>query len=261
MLAERNVRVRDCYVSQESSDAKGDVPHQRESWNGYLAVKATIDFLVALVLLLISAPVILVAAALVKLTSRGPAFYSQTRLGRLGRPYKIYKLRSMTHNCEKLSGARWSTPGDSRITRVGRVLRKSHIDELPQLWNVLKGDMSLIGPRPERPEFVPQLERAIPRYRERLNVRPGVSGLAQVQLPPDSDLDSVRRKLAYDLYYVQQVSFGLDLRIMAGTVTYLLGVPVHVSRSLLQMPGGEHVERNYQAPEVDAEVVPELQPA
>src|SRR5439155_12868491 len=122
--------------------------------------------------------VTLLSMLLVKLTSRGPALYTQTRLGRNGRPFTIYKLRTMQHRCESLTGARWSTPGDPRITPVGRFLRKTHLDELPQLWNVLRGDMALVGPRPERPEFVPQLEQAVPHYRDRLLVRPGVSGLA-----------------------------------------------------------------------------------
>ena len=140
-----------------------------------------------------AAPFIFVAALLVKLTSRGPAFYSQVRLGLDGRPFYIRKLRTMYHNCERLSGPCWSTANDCRITPVGRFLRRSHIDELPQLWNVLCGEMSLVGPRPERPELIPTLARSIPGYRHRLEVRPGVTGLAQIQLPPDTDLDSVRR--------------------------------------------------------------------
>src|SRR5207248_4660391 len=141
------------------------------------------------------------AMLLVKLTSPGPMLYTQTRLGRRGRPFTIYKIRTMLHDCESLTGPQWSTPGDTRITRVGRWLRRTHIDELPQLWNVLRGDMSLVGPRPERPEFIPELENAIPFYRDRLLVRPGITGLAQVQLPPDTDMDSVRRQLAHDIYY------------------------------------------------------------
>src|SRR5205823_10851019 len=157
--------------------------------------------------------------------SRGPVFYSQTRLGRGGRPFRIYKIRTMVHNCERQSGARWCTSGDPRITPVGRFLRATHLDELPQLWNVLRGDMSLIGPRPERPEIIAALERAIPRYHDRLLVRPGLSGLAQVQLPADTDLHSVRRKLAYDLYYVEQLGAWLDLRLALATALYLLRVP------------------------------------
>jgi lipopolysaccharide/colanic/teichoic acid biosynthesis glycosyltransferase len=179
---------------------------------------------------------------LVKLTSRGPVFYSQMRLGRNGQPYRIYKIRTMYHNCESLTGPRWSTPDDPRITPVGRFLRNTHLDEFPQLWNVLRGDMSLVGPRPERPEFVPVLEQAIPRYRDRLLVRPGIAGLAQTHLPADTDLDSVRRKLVYDLYYVRHASLWLDVQIMLCTGGRLLGIPFGVSARLLGVPGAQTVE-------------------
>jgi lipopolysaccharide/colanic/teichoic acid biosynthesis glycosyltransferase len=203
----------------------------------YPAVKAALDFLLALFLLVLALPVLAVTALLVKLTSRGPAFYSQVRLGRGGRPYRIYKLRTMVHDCEKHSGVCWASAGDPRITPLGRLLRRTHLDELPQLWNVLKGDMSLVGPRPERPEFVPELERAIPQYQARLLVRPGITGLAQVQLPPDTDLDSVRRKLRLDLHYLQKMSFWLDLRLMLCTAFNVLGMPFRLSRRLLRIPG------------------------
>jgi lipopolysaccharide/colanic/teichoic acid biosynthesis glycosyltransferase len=166
----------------------------------YQPCKRAADLTAALALLLLTAPLVLLAMLLIKLTSRGPVLYTQTRLGRHGRPFAIYKLRTMAHRAESLTGPCWSRPGDPRVTRLGRFLRRTHLDELPQRWNVLRGDMSLVGPRPERPEFVPQLEQAVAHYRERLRVRPGVTGLAQVQLPPDTDLDSVRLKLAYDLY-------------------------------------------------------------
>jgi lipopolysaccharide/colanic/teichoic acid biosynthesis glycosyltransferase len=133
------------------------------AWSAwYLPSKAAVEISLALALLLAAGPVMLLAAVLVRLTSRGPAFYSQTRLGRHGQPYTIYKLRTMYHECEKHSGPRWSPVGDTRITPLGRFLRRTHIDELPQLWNVLRRDMSLIGPRPERPEFIPRLAAAIP---------------------------------------------------------------------------------------------------
>jgi lipopolysaccharide/colanic/teichoic acid biosynthesis glycosyltransferase len=208
----------------------------------YPAIKAAADFLLALVLCAPAAPLILLAAALVKLTSRGPAFYSQTRLGLGGRPYKIYKVRTMAHNCEKVSGARWAVQGDPRITPVGRFLRKTHLDELPQLWNVLKGNMSLVGPRPERPEFVPALEQQVHGYRDRLRVRPGVTGLAQVQLPADTDVESVRRKLTYDLYYIEHMSFWLDLRLVLGTALKVVHVPFAVSQRLLRLPDRRAVE-------------------
>jgi lipopolysaccharide/colanic/teichoic acid biosynthesis glycosyltransferase len=209
----------------------------------YRRVKPALDFLLALVLLILTAPLLGLAALLVKLTSRGPAFYSQTRLGLDGRPFAIYKLRSMYEDCEKTSGARWSVRGDPRVTPIGWLLRVTHLDELPQLWNVLRGEMSLIGPRPERPEFVPRLERALPRYRERLRVRPGLTGLAQVQLPPDSDLDSVRRKLDHDLYYVARLGLWLDLRILFSTVLHVLKLPFSFTR--LFVPGGAAVEQAY----------------
>src|SRR5262249_45817197 len=160
---------------------------------GYLPIKAVAEWAAAAALLLITAPLILVSALLVRLTSRGPAFYSQVRVGKDGRLFTIHKLRTMTHECEKTSGPCWSTGRDPRVTRLGRVLRRTHVDELPQLWNVLRGDMALIGPRPERPEIIPHLEINIPHYCDRLLVRPGISGLAQLQLPPDTDLASVKR--------------------------------------------------------------------
>jgi len=205
-----------------------------------------LDFVGAVIMLVVASPVILVAALSIRLTSRGPAFYCQTRLGRNGRPYTIYKLRSMRHDCEKESGARWSTAGDSRVTRLGRFLRRTHIDELPQLWNVLRGDMSLVGPRPERPEFIPKLESAIPLYRDRLEVRPGVTGLAQVQLAADTDLASVRRKLAHDLHYVRHLGAWLDLRIFVATVLHVVGLPHELVGKLLCLPGGPALERAYE---------------
>ncbi len=207
--------------------------------------KSTMDWFLAAFLMFPAAPVILAAMALVRLTSPGPAIYRQTRLGRGGRSFTIYKIRTMHHNSERLTGPRWSTPGDPRVTRLGRILRATHLDELPQLWNIFRGDMSLVGPRPERPEIVPQLERVLPAYRERLLVRPGVTGLAQVQLPPDTDVESVRRKLACDLYYISRAGIWLDLRIMIGTALGLMSVPVKIRCGLLGIPRVECAEREY----------------
>jgi lipopolysaccharide/colanic/teichoic acid biosynthesis glycosyltransferase len=203
---------------------------------------------------------VLLAALAVKLNSRGPVFYSQVRLGRGGQPYRIYKIRTMYHECESKSGARWSTAGDPRVTAVGAFLRRTHIDELPQLWNVLRLEMSLVGPRPERPEFVPKLAQAIPGYRERLLVRPGVTGLAQVQLAADSDLSSVRRKLAFDLYYIQNASLSLDLRLILATGCQTIGLPFSLTRKLFLVPSGEQIEHAYEKAVVTCGVVPELQP-
>jgi lipopolysaccharide/colanic/teichoic acid biosynthesis glycosyltransferase len=215
------------------------------TWYG--RVKAGLDACLALTMLVLTSPLLVLAAVLVKTTSRGPFLYSQIRLGRGGKPFRIYKVRSMYHECEKHSGAQWSKPGDSRVTPVGRFLRRTHIDELPQLWNVLRGDMSLVGPRPERPEFVPQLEEALPRYRERLSVRPGLSGLAQVQLPPDTDLDSVRRKLAHDLGYVERMSFWLDMRILICTALHVAGVSYAWGARKLRLPSSGELEHAYNA--------------
>lgn len=213
--------------------------------NGYLGLKRSFDFTVAAIMFILLLPVMALTLLAVKLTSRGPALYSQIRLGKSGRPFPIYKVRTMYQDAERISGATWSKPGDSRITPLGRFLRKSHLDELPQLWNVLKGDMSMVGPRPERPEFVPQLEMAIPYYRARLLVRPGVTGLAQVQLPPDTDLDSVRIKLAYDICYVREVSFVLDLKLCWATAFKMVGIHFETLRNLFQFPSRDRIEGDY----------------
>jgi lipopolysaccharide/colanic/teichoic acid biosynthesis glycosyltransferase len=226
----------------------------------YPACKAVGDALGAAVLLVLCLPVMALAMLAVKLTSRGPALYSQRRMGRYGREFTIYKVRSMYHRCEDRSGVRWSDPNhDPRVTPVGWYLRKLHIDELPQLWNVLKGDMSLVGPRPERPEIVRQLEQVIPHYRQRLMVRPGMTGLAQVQLPPDTDLASVRRKLAYDLFYIRTLWFRTDVKIYLGTVVYLAGIPVSFMRRVLRVPGGHYVELAYER--LVEQAAPQVRPA
>ena len=226
----------------------------RHSW--YLACKRPLDVALALVLLAAAGPLLLLAWLLVKLTSCGPGFYAQTRLGRGGRPFTLYKIRTMVHDCESLSGPRWSLPGDPRVLPVGRWLRRAHLDELPQLWNVLRGDMSLVGPRPERPEFVPQLAKAVPHYRDRLRVRPGLTGLAQVLAPPDTDLASVRRKLAYDLDYLQRLGFWLDMRLLAATAWHLLGLRPARALRLCPPSLAERAERAYRGLATSNKVAP-----
>jgi lipopolysaccharide/colanic/teichoic acid biosynthesis glycosyltransferase len=211
-------------------------PPVRVGHFGYERAKRLFDLSVGSLMLLVAAPVVLLAWALVRLTSRGPGFYSQARVGRFGEPFVILKVRTMYHDCEARSGAKWSTKNDPRVTPVGRVLRKLHVDELPQLLNVLRGDMSLVGPRPERPEFVGPLSQSLPGYVDRLRVRPGLTGLAQIQLPPDSDLESVRRKLVLDRTYVARCGLGLDLRLMVGTAVYLCGVSYDGVRRLMLLP-------------------------
>ncbi len=239
-----------------------DLPHTPAAprfW--YERVKRALDFILALIALILAAPMILLAALAIKLTSRGPVFYSQTRAGKNGRPYTIYKLRTMVHNCEGATGARWAIPGDPRITRVGRLLRRTHIDELPQLWNILRGEMGFVGPRPERPEFVEKLKELLPDYARRLSVQPGLTGLAQIQLPPDTDLESVRRKLLYDLYYVERRSVWLDIRIMLSTGCKVLAIPFAVPRLLLRIPSGKAVEVVRQTPDDNDQIPPQVQPS
>jgi lipopolysaccharide/colanic/teichoic acid biosynthesis glycosyltransferase len=210
----------------------------------YLPLRRLLDFTFALLLSLIALPIVLLAALAVRLASRGPAFYTQTRTGKNGRTFTIYKLRSMIHQCESLTGPRWTIPGDPRVTPIGWLLRRSHIDELPQLFNVLNGEMSLIGPRPERPEFVRELENALPGYADRHAVLPGITGLAQVQLSPDTDLESVRRKLVYDLHFIRHMSPWLDVRILLATGLHLLGMSFALLRTLLVVPTPASVETN-----------------
>lgn len=235
-------------------------PIRPARYRWYPQVKNLLERLFALLLMVPAGPMILFTALLVKITSRGPAFYVQTRLGKDGKTFTIYKLRTMMHKCESLTGPRWCIPGDPRITAVGHFLRWSHFDELPQLLNVLRGDMGLIGPRPERPEFLPELESAFSGYRQRLVVRPGVTGLAQVQLPADTDLDNVQKKLAYDLYYVKQLSPWLDLRILFSTGFFILGMPRGWVRRLLRVPIREVIEKEMK-PYVGAQQVTTMRKA
>ena len=218
--------IHGCEVGLQGSD--------RSEAERYEPVKYVLDTILAVILLVVLSPVILLTLVLVRLTSRGAAVYSQQRLGRHGKTFTILKIRSMYLESE-LDGPKWCLPGDTRVTPIGRFLRWSHLDELPQLINVIRGEMSLIGPRPERPEIVAQIERSLPHYRQRLTIRPGLTGLAQVLQPPDTDLGSVRRKLNYDLYYVDRMSLWLDLRISIGTAL-LFALPSSAIASLMGFP-------------------------
>ena len=191
-------------------------------------VKRIMDFTVALAGLILTVPICLVTALLVKLDSHGPVFYRQKRSGIDGHPYMLLKFRTMRQDAEATSGAVWSTSNDVRITRIGKFLRKWRIDEIPQLLNVIQGEMSLVGPRPERPEFVDTLSSAIPFYRERLMVPPGITGWAQVKFPYASNIDGARRKLQFDLYYIKHMGFFLDCLILLRTVkTVVVGLRHH----------------------------------
>jgi lipopolysaccharide/colanic/teichoic acid biosynthesis glycosyltransferase len=200
----------------------------------YFAWKGFLDRLVALVLLVPGLPMIGVLVLLVRLTSKGPGVYKQTRVGRHGRIFTMYKLRSMRIDAEAATGPVWAGVGsDPRVTRLGYWLRKLHLDELPQLFNVLSGDMSLVGPRPERPEFVRVLADQIPDYMERLRIAPGITGLAQVNLPPDTDLDSVRRKIVLDCQYIERAGMLLDARLILCTMLRVVGLRGGKAVSLL----------------------------
>ena len=185
-------------------------------------LKRLLDIAVSLALLPGALVILTAAAAAIKLTSPGAVFYTQTRVGTAGRRFAFVKLRTMVEGAELETGPVWAQHRDPRITPVGRVLRRWKVDELPQLWSVLRGEMSLVGPRPERPHFVEEFVERIPYYRLRLLVPPGISGWAQVHRGADHSEDDVYEKLRYDLYYVRHLSFALDLRVMARTMVVLL---------------------------------------
>lgn len=186
-----------------------------------LRVKRILDLILALILLLFAWPFILIFYVLIKLESKGPAFYSQVRTGLNDREFTIFKMRSMVTDAEK-QGVQWAKSNDSRITRVGKFIRLTRIDELPQLWNVIKGDMSFIGPRPERPEIIVDLEKEIPFYRLRHLVRPGITGWAQVMYAYGASVEDSKQKLQFDLYYIKNFSFALDMQIIFKTIRVVL---------------------------------------
>jgi len=194
-----------------------------QSAGGYDAVKRIIDVAASLTGLLLTLPLWPLIAVLIRLDSRGPALYRQARVGRHGRVFNIYKFRTMRADAEQ-DGARWAQRNDGRVTRIGRLLRKSRFDELPQLWNILRGDMSLVGPRPERPEFVQKLSELIPHYRQRHLIKPGLTGWAQIRYGYGASVEDAHRKLCYDLYYLKHRSIDLDTAIIIRTAgRFLLG--------------------------------------
>jgi len=213
----------------------GDVRPRAESE----AATRVVNVVVALIGLVVASPVMLIVALLVRLTSRGPILYSQTRVGvdrrysqnysydrrtqdQGGKPFKMYKFRSMVTNSEADGRAVWAAREDPRATRIGSVLRKTRLDELPQLYNVIRGDMNIVGPRPERPSIFAELRQNIPEYHMRQRVRPGITGWAQVNQAYDACLDDVRKKVSYDLEYIERQSVLEDLRIMAMTIPVML---------------------------------------
>jgi exopolysaccharide biosynthesis polyprenyl glycosylphosphotransferase len=189
-----------------------------------VATQAVYSWMLGVAGFIIGLPLMVVVAAAVKLFSRGPVFYRQTRVGKEGAPFTLYKFRSMYPDAEARSGAVWASKDDPRVTAVGRWLRKLRLDEMPQLFNVIRGEMSLVGPRPERPEFVQMLQEKIPYYRQRLCVKPGVTGWAQINHKYGDTVEDVTIKLEYDLYYIKNLAPSLDAYILFHTAkTVLLG--------------------------------------
>lgn len=196
------------------------MPELMKPWEK--VAKRLIDIVVSLVVLVVGLPLWILIAILIKLDSRGPIIYKQERVGKDGKIFTLYKFRSMYENAEAMTGPTWATKNDPRVTRIGKILRKLHLDEIPQFFNVLKGDMSLIGPRPERPMFVEKLSKEIPLYKRRLKVKPGITGWAQVKYKYDESIEDVKKKLQYDLFYIENMSLRMDLKIIAYTILHVL---------------------------------------
>ena len=226
------IPVEDGSAFYEQLTGKINLEGLRKSWlifsQGFvvspsaLLLKRVLDVVAAAVLLALTAPLMLLAALALRLDSPGPVFYRQVRVGLRGKLFTLWKFRSMQTDAETSGDPRWTDQGDTRVTRVGRILRKSRIDELPQLWNVFVGDMSLVGPRPERAAFIQRLLELNPIYEQRLVVRPGLTGWAQIMAPYASSFEESLEKLKYDLYYIKNLSFFLDLSILASTARIVL---------------------------------------
>jgi sugar transferase (PEP-CTERM system associated) len=234
----RGIRVTEPLAFIERELLRIEVSLLRPSWalfsSGFIysqtrdIIKKVFDISLALLLLVLVWPFMILTALAVYLESGGPVIYKQVRTGLYGKDFSIYKFRSMTQNAEKDGKAVWATKNDARVTRVGAFIRNTRLDELPQLYNVLVGDMSFVGPRPERPEFVEELNETIPFYDARHKVKPGLMGWAQLKYPYGASVEDAQNKLKYDLYYVKNHSFFLDILIVIQTVeVVLLGKGVH----------------------------------
>jgi exopolysaccharide biosynthesis polyprenyl glycosylphosphotransferase len=189
--------------------------------NFNLKAKRLLDLFFAMLIGIFAAPVIILAAIIVKLESKGPVFFIQERIGEGNRKFNIVKFRSMTTDAEK-DGPQWASKNDNRVTKFGKIMRATRIDELPQLWNVLRGEMSFVGPRPEREFFIQQLEKEIPYYNLRHTVKPGLTGWAQVMYPYGASVEDAYRKLQYDLYYIKHHSIPFDVKVLLKTVTIVI---------------------------------------
>ncbi len=181
-------------------------------------LKRSVDLVSSFLVLLIGSPLLLLIGIAIKLDSTGPVLYRQRRIGFRGREFTLFKFRTMVHDAERETGAVWAEANDPRVTRVGQLLRLMRLDEIPQFWNVMIGDMSIVGPRPERKVFVDHFSKTIPFYARRLNVKPGITGWAQIRRGYDNDLTDVKEKLQYDLFYLENISISLDIKILAHTL-------------------------------------------
>ena len=231
-LRMQGVKIEDATTYLEKMSGKIEVENLYPSWlvfgEGFrlgstlLLTRRILSVIISLVGLILALPLFPLIALAIRLDSKGPVFYTQARVGKAGRVFKVVKFRTMRQDAEAANGPQWADDNDPRITRIGRFLRSSRLDEIPQLWCVLKGEMAFVGPRPERPEFVEWLSKEIPFYGVRHMVRPGLTGWAQVKYKYGSTVEDAREKLQYDLFYIKNASIGLDLLIVFQTVKTVL---------------------------------------
>lgn len=231
-LRMRGVKVEEATSWLEKMSGKIEVENLYPSWlvfaegfrrsPTFVVIRRALSIVISLTGLILTAPLMPLIMLVIKLDSKGPVFYTQARVGKGGSVFKVVKFRTMRQDAEAANGPQWAGAHDPRVTRVGRFLRSSRLDEIPQLWCVLKGDMAFVGPRPERPEFVEWLSKEIPYYGVRYMVRPGLTGWAQVRYKYGSTVEDAREKLQYDLFYIKNASIGLDLLIMFQTVKTVL---------------------------------------
>jgi sugar transferase (PEP-CTERM system associated) len=231
-LRMQGVKIEEATSWLEKISGKIEVENLYPSWlvfgegfrrsTAFILVRRAVSIVISLIGLILALPLLPLIMLAIRLDSKGPVFYTQTRVGKSGRVFKVVKFRTMRDDAEAASGPKWAGDNDPRVTRVGKFLRSSRLDEIPQLWCVLKGDMAFVGPRPERPEFIEWLSKEIPYYGVRHMVRPGLTGWAQVKYKYGSTVEDSREKLQYDLFYIKNASIGLDLLIMFLTVKTVL---------------------------------------
>ena len=231
-LRMQGVKIEEATTWLEKISGKIEVENLYPSWlvfgegfrrsTAFIVVRRVVSIVISLIGLILALPLLPLIMLAIRLDSKGPVFYTQTRVGKAGRVFQVVKFRTMRQDAEAASGPKWAGDNDPRVTRVGKFLRSSRLDEIPQLWCVLKGDMAFVGPRPERPEFIEWLSKEIPYYGVRHMVRPGLTGWAQVKYKYGSTVEDSREKLQYDLFYIKNASIGLDLLIMFLTVKTVL---------------------------------------